>query len=374
MKILIFNWEDIKNPLAGGAEVHLHEVFSRIARLGHDVTLYCCAVPGAPAEEELNGIRIIRRGGRYLFNYRVPYAYYTHFRKQHVDVIVDDMNKIPFFTPLFVRETLVGITHHLFGTSIFRETNALFAAYVFVMEYLAVRLYRRRRIPFVVGSPSTYRELLAKRFRSEDVTLVNYAVDHGLHRRTGIPKYPTPLIGYFGRLKKYKSVDHLLLAMPSVIRQIPDVKVIIVGEGDDRPRLEKTTRELGLERQVEFTGFVDERRKVELLQQMWVKVTTSTKEGWGLTVLEANACGTPVISSNVPGLRDAVRDNETGLLYTYGAIDELAEKIVRVISDAALRERLTLNALRWAKEFDWEIAARRTLEIIEQARRSAAAS
>jgi glycosyltransferase involved in cell wall biosynthesis len=367
MKILIFNWEDIKNPLAGGAEVHLHEVFSRIAKFGHEVTLYCCAFPGAPEEEDLNGIHIIRRGGRHLFNYRVPFAYFLRFQRTDVDVVIDDMNKIPFYTPLFVREGIVGVTHHLFGTSIFRETNVLFASYVYLTERLAVLLYRRTRVPFVVGSPSTYRELLAEGFRPDDVTLIHYAVDHGLYHRTGIPKSPTPLVGYFGRLKKYKSIDHLLRAVPSILRRVPDVRVLIVGEGDDRPRLENTVRELGLERHVEFTGYVDERRKVDLLQQMWVKVTTSTKEGWGLTVLEANACGTPVVSSNVPGLRDAVKDNETGLLYAYGAIDELAGKVVQVLTDVSLRERLTENALRWAKEFDWDTAARRTFDIIKEA-------
>ncbi len=68
MRILIFNWQDIKNPLAGGAEVHLHEVFSRIAALGHDVTLFCSSFEGAPHMEDMNGIHVIREGGRSLFN------------------------------------------------------------------------------------------------------------------------------------------------------------------------------------------------------------------------------------------------------------------------------------------------------------------
>jgi glycosyltransferase involved in cell wall biosynthesis len=366
MKILVFNWQDIKNPQAGGAEVHLHEVFSRIAGLGHQVTLFCSSFPGAPERELLNGIEIIRRGGRSLFNYHVPLAYRSIFRRAGFDVVIDDMNKIPFFTPLFVREPLVGITHHLFGRSIFREINFLAASYVYMMENLAVWLYRRRRVPFIVGSPSTFRELRARRFREPDVTLVNYAVDHAVHRRTGVPRSPTPLIGYFGRLKKYKSIDHLLQALPLVLSRHPGLRTLIVGEGDDRPRLEALARELGVDRNVEFTGFVDEQRKVELLQQMWAKVTTSSKEGWGLTVLEANACGTPVIASDVPGLRDAVKKDETGILYPYGNVDELAARIVQIISDEPLRMRLAANALSWAGEFSWDVAARRTLEVIER--------
>jgi glycosyltransferase involved in cell wall biosynthesis len=195
---------------------------------------------------------------------------------------------------------------------------------------------------------------------------VNYGVDHGTHTLGTREKSPTPLFGYFGRLKKYKSVDQLLLALPQVMEKVPRLKVLIVGEGDDRPRLEAMTAELGLGTVVEFTGFVSEETKIDLLRRMWFKVTTSSKEGWGLTVLEANACGTPVIASNVQGLRDAVKDGETGLLYTYGDVSELASKITSMIQDEPLRDRLRQNAIGWAKLFDWDLAAQQTITLLEK--------
>jgi glycosyltransferase involved in cell wall biosynthesis len=365
MKILVVNWQDITHPLAGGAEVHLHEVFERIAGLGHEVTLYCSAFPGARREEVRNGMRIIREGGRNFFNYRWMRTYLTRFRQEGYDLVVDDMNKIPFFTPLYVREPIYGVTHHLFGTSIFREANLLAAGYVWTMESLAVRLYRSRRIPFVVGSPSTHQELLGRGFRAEDVPVVHYGVDQRVHRPTGVPRSPRPMIGYFGRLKQYKSVDHLLRALPAVLAQVPDLRVAIVGEGDDRERLEGIAKSEGLGHAVEFTGFVTEERKVELLQQIWFKVMTSAKEGWGLTVLEANACGTTVLASNVPGLRDAVKDGETGMLYEYGNIPELSEKILRLLSDATLRDHLVEGAAEFVRSFTWDAAAEKTLSLLE---------
>jgi glycosyltransferase involved in cell wall biosynthesis len=366
VKILVVNWQDITNPLAGGAEVHLHEVFERIARMGHEVTLYCSRYQGAAREETRKGMHIIREGGRSLFNFRWLFAYFTRFRHERYDVVVEDMNKIPFFTPLYVRAPVMGITHHLFGTSIFREANPIVATYVWMMESLAVALYRARHLPFIVGSPSTYQELMAKGFPPSSVTIVNYAVDHALHRPTGVPRNPTPLIGYFGRLKKYKSVDHLLLALPRVLAQVPDLRLMIVGEGDDRPRLEQVARDQGVGAAVTFTGFVTEEEKVALLQKMWFKVTTSSKEGWGLTVLEANACGTTVLASNVQGLRDAVKDGETGLLYAYGNIDELAEKILLLVRDENLRVCLVRNALAWAASFSWDKAAAQTMSLLEE--------
>jgi glycosyltransferase involved in cell wall biosynthesis len=366
MKILVINWQDIKNPLAGGAEVHLHEVFSRIAHRGHDVTLFCSSFAGAHRTERLDGITVIREGGRLFFNFRFFLAYFTGLRNGQWHIVVDDMNKIPFFTPLFVRQPLYGVVHHLFGRSIFREVNFLLASYVFLMESIAVGVYRRRRVPFIVGSPSTQNELLRRGFPQADIFLIPYGVDHHVHRPTGVSKSPGPLIGYFGRLKKYKSVDHLLKALPRVLQDVPDLKVLIVGEGDDRPRLETLARDLGIGAALEFTGFVTESKKIELLQTMWCKVTTSSKEGWGLTVIEANACGTPVLASDVPGLRDAVRDGETGLLYAYGDIGDLADKILLFLNDQTLRERLTVNALRWASNFSWDSAAQQTLQLLEQ--------
>jgi glycosyltransferase involved in cell wall biosynthesis len=366
MRILVVNWQDITHPLSGGAEVHLHSIFSRIARRGHDVTLFCSSYPGAKREEVIDGIRIIRRGGRQLFNYRVPLAYFLRFRREHFDVIVDDMNKIPFFTPLYVREPIVGIVHHLFGRSIFAETNPLVGAYVYLMECAALFFYRTFRIPFFVVSPSTHEEMRARGFQPEDLYTVYNCVDHELHRPDPSRRTPAPLVGYFGRLKKYKGVDQFLRALALVRETHPHLRGVIVGDGDDRARLEGIAATLGVQDAVEFTGYVPQQRKVELLQEMWFGVTTSSKEGWGLTVLESNACGTAVIASNVPGLRDAVKDGETGLLYTHGDVEDLAAKMRLLLDDAALRARLTANAVAWAGKFNWEDAATETTEVIRK--------
>jgi glycosyltransferase involved in cell wall biosynthesis len=365
MRILIFNWQDITHPLSGGAEVHLHNIFARIARHGHEVTLFCSSYPGAQREQILDGIRIIRRGGRQLFNFRVPLSYVFRFRRQRYDVVIDDMNKIPFFTALYVREPLIGIVHHLFGMSIFAETNPLAGSYVYLMERAALFFYRLFRIPFFVVSPSTRAEMQDRGFRREDLHLVYNCVDHDRYRPDPSHRSVVPLVGYFGRLKKYKGVDQFLRAIADVRRYYPQMRAIVIGDGDDRPRLERLATELELQETVKFTGYVSEARKVELLQEMWFGVTTSSKEGWGLTVLETNACGTPVIASDVPGLRDAVKNGETGLLYTHGDENDLATRIRMLLNDPEQRDRMTASAIAWAGEFNWEDAAERTIGIIE---------
>ncbi|MFA6455815.1 MAG: glycosyltransferase family 4 protein [Bacteroidota bacterium] len=364
MNILIFNWQDLSHPLAGGAEVHLHETYSRIAAMGHEVTLFCSSYDGAKPTDEKNGIKIIRQGGRFLFNYVVMQKYFSTFRHQHFDLIVDDVNKIPFYTPAYVKEPVLGEIHHLLGTSVFKETIFPLASYVYLAERASLPMYRK--IHFMVHSPSTIAEVNANGFFPDKVHYVPYGMDHKLYRQTGIAKSSTPLIGALGRLKKYKSFDHLIEAFIVVQQVIPEAKLVIVGDGDDKPRLMELTAQLGLQDSITFTGFVSEEEKVRLLNTMHVAVNTSAKEGWGLTAIEANACGTPTVSSNVQGLRDAVIDGETGLLYEYGNREQLAEKIILMLRDAHLRERLTQNALVRSREFDWQTGAETTMEVIER--------
>ena len=132
-------------------------------------------------------------------------------------------------------------------------------------------------------------------------------------------------------------------------------------------KLEKFVGDLKLENSIRFTGFVSEEEKVQLLQQMHVVVQPSSKEGWGLTVVEANACGVSCVASNVQGLRESVVDNETGFLYEYGNVKQLAEKILLILSNETLRAQLETNALAWAKKFDWGNSANVAIETMEKA-------
>ncbi|MAT39833.1 MAG: hypothetical protein CL946_09545 [Ectothiorhodospiraceae bacterium] len=362
LKVLVFNWQDLENPLAGGAEVHLHEVFERMASRGHEVTLYCHHFDGAKKEEIRNGIRIVRQGLRSIFNFYVPFAYWFKFRKEQYDIIVDDVNKIPFYTPLFVKEPVQGVTHHLFGKSIFLETVFPFALYVHWAEKLIKPIYRH--VHFIIGSPSTHKEYLEWGFPEEQVTVVNYCVNKDVYYHDESNAFDPNRVGYFGRLKKYKSVDHFIEAFAVIKDEYPDLKIEIIGDGDDKPRLESRAKELGVENRVIFHGFIDEEEKAPLLQKMNFVVNTSSKEGWGLTVVEANACGAPVIAANVQGLRDSVVDGTTGMLYPYADIQELANSMRTLLDSPERRNSLRKGALDWAASFDWEIATDRTLELM----------
>lgn len=362
MKILVFNWQDIKNPFAGGAEVHLHETFRRIVKKGHPVTLVCSNFRGGAPRDIIDGIRVIRIGTRNLFNFAVP-LWYLFFGFRY-DVVVDDVNKIPFYTPIYVRKPIVALFHHLFGKSIYLETNPVAASYVYASEWLIPKVYRKT--PSVAVSESTKKELIEMGLTEDNITVIHNSVDHSLYRPEDRENGKPFTIGFLGRIKKYKSIDHVLQAFDMIKTRIPDAQLLVVGDGDYLPALKKTASKMNCRNDITFTGYVSGEEKVKHINKMDVVVNPSPKEGWGLTVIEANACGKTVVGADVPGLRDSIIHNRTGLLYEYGDIEALMIHLFRLYSDKELRENLSQNALEWAAKFNWDTAAEEFLKFINE--------
>ncbi len=363
MNILIVNWQDRLNPFAGGAEVHLHEIFGRIASWGHKVTLLASGFPGAKKIEIVDGINILRKGTRNDFNFFVPLAVKEIVRKEEIDILVEDLNKIPFFTPLFMKIPTVVILLHRFGRSIFKETILPFAMYVYVTESLVPFIYKN--IPFDVISESTREDLVMSGIPEERISIHYCGIDIDRYNRGKRNKIPF-LVTFMGRIKRYKSIEHLLYAVPSLIKEFPLLKVMVVGDGDDLLRLKKVAASLKILDKINFTGFVSEDEKVRILQESEIVVNTSSKEGWGLTVIESNACGTPVVAADSPGLRDSVKDGFNGILYPYGDIEALSSSISRLLKRPELLKRMQTDAIEWSKKFDWDRSAKGILELLSK--------
>lgn len=363
LNILVLNWQCWLNPFAGGAETHLREIFKRLAEeYGHKITLYCCSFPGAKQREMLDGITIIREGHRNLFNYMVAYRYWKTQRHEEFDIVIDDINKIPFFTPLFVRKPLLAIAHHFFGTSIFKEVGILGGSYVYGAEMLVPTVYRA--VSIITVSESTRQEFYQRGFRKEQCSIIPNCIDMQAFSFCVQEKPPDPHIVYCGRLKRYKSIDHLLRAFAVVLHRHPSSVLTIAGRGEAYEELQHLAHELRIAESVKFVGFVSEEEKIVLLSRAHCLVNPSMKEGWGIVNIEANACGTPVVSADSPGLRDSVRHNESGLLYEYGNINALAETLCMLIENTSLRAQLEQGAIRWAQQFDWNTSAHAMNECI----------
>ncbi len=362
-RILIVNWRDIRNPEAGGAEVHLHEVAKRLVRDGFPCLQYSCAFKDGLAEEVINGLTVRRVGHRLAFNWTVWRHLASWCRDFRADVVLDDSNKVAFFARQFCDRPVVLQLHHLFGSVLFRETSWPNALYVLFFEALMPRAYRG--IQTLTGSESSRQELLHKGFFPVDLAPEGVELS-GYH--PGPPMLDRePLVLYVGRLKRYKGLEVLLHAVAALVPDIPGLKFWVAGSGDDRPRLEALTRELGLQDVVSFLGFVPEEEKVSLYGRAKVVVNSSLKEGWGLTSIEANACGTPVVATDVPGLCDSVRHGETGFLVPFGDANGFAKYLRLVLTDKTKGAELSAKALDWAAQHTWEPAYTATRDALLKA-------
>jgi len=364
-RLLVVNWQDLEHPQAGGAEVHLQENLRRLSRMGFDITLLCCHFPGGEREVRWEGVRILRRGGRSEFNWQVPFLVRRLLREESFDLVIEDINKIPFYTPIWQSHPVLAVVPHMFATTVFHEINPILASYIYLLEYPVRWLYRG--VPFCVISESTRQDLLGRGFAATDVEVIHCGIDRERYTADpGVVRHTAPTVLYLGRLKKYKSVQHLIAAFARLRGRLPEARLVIVGDGDYRQRLEHQAKSLALQDAVEFTGFISQEMKIQHLRRAHVAVCPSMKEGWGLTNIEANACGTPVIAADVPGLRDSVRHDETGRLYPYGDLVRLEQDLYDVLTDAQLQERYRVGALAWAARFDWDRAAVQLAHLIDR--------
>ena len=372
MNVLAFNWRDPLHPESGGAELHLFEILSRAVRDGDRVTWLSEAFPGSKPEDELQGIRIIRRGSWYNAHLALAVFYRRKLRGERFDLVVEDINKVPFFTPCYVRAPVLAVVPHLFGATVFREASPLVGALVWAHESLIPLVYRN--VSFLAISESTRDDLARRGIPRSRVAVVRCGLDHAGYGVNVRPEDRSePVVVFVGRLRKYKGAQHLIRAFPEVARRVPGARLRVVGDGPYRGRLEALARSLGIRDRVEFLGALGHQEKVAALNQAQVAAAPSPKEGWGLTVIEANACGVPVVASRSPGLVESVREGETGILVPHGDAAALAGATIRLLTDRTLRLAMAEAGLRWARGFTWERCYRDSRAVIERASGGAAA-
>lgn len=349
-RILIFNWRDTKHKYAGGAEVYIQELAKRWVGKGHSVTLFCGNDSKCCRNEVIDGVQVIRRGGFY-FVYLWAFLYYLLKFRGRYDVIIDCENGIPFFAPLYAREPIYCVIHHV-HQEVF--TKYLPKPLSLIASFLESRVmpWAYRNAKFITVSESTKKDMNDLNIKGIATEIIPNGVD--LEKLKLGEKDKSPLVLYLGRLKSYKSVNVLIASFKKVIEIIPEVRLIIAGDGEERAGLERMAIRLKLSDKITFLGRVSEEEKVKLFQRAWVCVNPSFFEGWGITSIEANACGTPVIASNVSGLRDSVRNPHTGFLVPYGDVELFADRIVLLLKDKKLRGQMSEGAIKWAIKFDWE--------------------
>ena len=295
--ILFVSWRDLANPLAGGSELLIHQLASGLTQRGYEVTLLC----GGPTEAH-SLYRVVHSGGQYSQYLRVPFHYLRSFRS--TDLVVEVCNGMPFLAPLWRRGPTLCMVMHVHTEqwrSRFRPLVAAFGRHI--ESDVMPRVHRGNLI--VTISESSRSSLLGIGIPQEHVR----TLPHGVAEPPPLfDKSPLPRFVAVGRVVGYKNIDLLMEVWESVKRETGGV-LTIVGDGPDRERLERKKVE-----GVEFTGYVSEEDKHRLVSEARILLHPASWEGWGLVITEAAVRGTPAIGFDVPGVRDAIQDFETGLL------------------------------------------------------------
>ncbi len=352
-------WRDLDDPEAGGSELHAHMVATKWAAAGLDVTFRTSAVPGAPMALSRDGYRVIRQAGRYAV---FPGAAWEGLRMGHRpgDALVEIWNGMPFFSPMWYRGPRVVFLHHVHAEMWGMVLPPTLARIGDAVERkVAPPIYRGSHI--VTLSESSRQEIVEMLgFRADRITVAQPGIDP--RYRPGGQRSRTPLVVAVGRLVPVKRFDALIRALATVKKTQPALRAVIIGEGYERPALEALRADLGATEWVDLPGHVSDDALLDWYRRAWVVASSSQREGWGMTLTEAAACGTPGVATDIPGHADAVLDGESGLLVD--DVADLAGALGRVLGDDVLRSRLGRGALNWARWFTWDATAMKAFEAL----------
>ena len=367
-RVRVVAWRDLEHPEAGGSELHAHRIASLWAAAGIGVEIRTSEVPGGERLVDRAGYRVVRRGGRYGVFARAGVEGLLR-RRERGEALVEIWNGMPFWSPLWSRAPHVVFLHHVHAEMWRMALPPRMARIGEVIERrVAPPLYRSTRV--ITLSESSRAEIVDMLgLRPDKVTVIPPGVERRFCPGPPDACSPFPLVAAVGRLVPVKRFDLLMRALTRVKTHLPSLRAVIAGDGYERPRLEALRRSLGATAWISLPGHVRDDEVVGLYRRAWVAASVSRREGWGMTLTEAGACGTPAVASDIAGHRDAVVHGRTGLLAD--GEEAIAAAITRVLVDTALRGRLSAGALAYARRFTWEAAARATLEVLAEEARAA---
>jgi glycosyltransferase involved in cell wall biosynthesis len=370
-RVAIVNWRDPWHPDAGGAEVYAWEMAQGLRRRGAVVTLLTARAAGQRAAERRDGIRVIRRGRRFTV-YPLVLAWLLRHRRAF-DAVVDCQNGIPFFTPWVLpsRVAVFCVVHHVHDAQFGVHFPAALAAVGRLLEGPVARATYRRHQSIAV-SQSTARAMTGRLKWSGPICVIPNglspeAFEPGADETVG----PPAAVTWVGRIVAHKRAERVLDVADRL--RAAGITIDVVGRGPGSAELAAQVRRRGLDGAVRLRGYLPEQSKQAVVAASVLHLNTSLGEGWGLCVLEAAALGVPTVGYDVDGLRDAIRDGETGWLVRPGEqIEDVAEQALKELADPVRRAGMAAACRAWARQFDWDASAGELAGLIAAAGREPA--
>jgi len=359
-RIHMLAWRDLDDPEAGGSELHASTIARVWAEGGIDVTIRTSTAAGHPMFAERDGYHVIRKAGRYMVFPRTAISGFIG-RTGPRDGLVEIWNGMPFFSPLWAHCPRIVFLHHVHAEMwrMVLKPAALARLGELVEFRLAPPVYRKARI--VTLSESSRHEIVDMlRLPADNVSVVPPGIEPRFS--PGGTRAPHPLVVAVGRLVPVKRFELLFEALALVRARHPDLEAVVVGEGYERAALEARRHALGADGWIHLPGRVEDDALLDLYRRAWVVASTSLREGWGMTITEAAACGTPAVATRIAGHEDAIVHGRTGLLAD--DVDGLSAQLELVLANPSLRRRLGRSARDYTARFTWAATAVGTLEAL----------
>jgi glycosyltransferase involved in cell wall biosynthesis len=366
--VLLLCWRDTGHPQGGGSETYLQRIGAHLAASGVAVTLRTARYPGAPRREVIDGVRINRAGGRYSVYVWALLAMATArlgmgpLRRVRPDVVVDTQNGLPFLARLVYGRRVAVLVHHCHREQWPVAGPVLGRLGWFVESRLSPRVHRRNQ--YVTVSLPSARDLTGLGVASDRIALVRNGLDEAPEASLRGPRAGKPRVLVLSRLVPHKQIEDALAAVAQLRPSIPGLHLDIVGGGWWWQRLVGHAARLGISDAVTFHGHVDDVTKHHVMQQSWVHVLPSRKEGWGLAVIEAAQHAVPTIGyRSSGGLADSIIDGVTGVLVDSRA--ELVNRLQQLLTDPVQRDQLGAKAQARSAEFSWRQSADAMRTVLE---------
>jgi glycosyltransferase involved in cell wall biosynthesis len=354
MKIVWFSWKDINHPLAGGAENVSWQIMRRLTGEGHEVKLITSRYPGSKPKEVNEGVEIFHDGNRFSVYLKAR----TLFKRQLADwpdLVIDEMNTVPFASGFYSRSRSLLLAYQLARKVWFYQMVFPLSVIGYLMEPIYLFGLSRKYKLVLTESDSTRQDMSRFGFSRRNVKVFRVGID--LKPVANLPaKSDLNHVLVLGSVRPMKRTLSALKAFELARSTNPALKLTIAG--DNRGRYARKVTGYAAKSKhrqaINIAGRVSQQERLELMRQASVILVTSTKEGWGLIVTEANSQGTPAIAYDVDGLRDSIKDRVTGLLVKSGDEQALGAAITDLLSDAARYQQLRESAWQDSRQYTHE--------------------
>ncbi len=366
MKILWFTWKDRTHPLAGGAELLNEELAQRLVRAGYELTLVVGGYKGSIREEKINGYKLVRLGNRFTLYFQAWRYYRTHLRGW-ADLVIDEINTIPFLAKFYVRELNVLFVHQLCRDIWFYQMPFPLSLLGYLLEPQYLRLLSDRHVLTI--SPSSREDLLRYGYQRDRVHILSEGLSIApIDNLSQVHKYDQPTILALGALRAMKRTIDIIRAFELAKPRLPALRLIVAGESDSAygRKVNKYIKQSNHRMDIEVLGHVDDAHKAELMQRCHIICVTSVKEGWGLIVSEAASQGTPAVVYDVDGLRDSVYGGESGVLTPANTPAAMANVIVNLLNDRDRYRRYQQIGWERSQRITFDAGTKQMIEIMRQ--------